>query len=163
MSTRLGNILFLLLSLLIVGMIGCSAGSEKADTDKKETAVAETPSEGNQLEQITPAFDHLNTGLDAKHTPKIEAPSKVKAGEWFDVTVSIGAEAVHPTLEDHYVNWIAIYKDDVELARVYLHPVHTKPQVTFTIALERSAKLRALEQPNHTAPWEASVDITVVK
>ena len=163
MSTRLGNIMVLLLSALVVGMIGCTGGSEKADTNKKETAMAEMPSEGNQLEQITPAFDHLNTGIDAKHTPKIEAPSKVKAGEWFDVTVTVGAEALHPTLEDHYVNWIGIYKDDVELARAYLHPVHTKPKVTFTIALERSAKLRALEQPNHTAPWEASVDITVVK
>jgi len=87
----------------------------------------------------------------------------VKAGEWFDVTVRIGVEALHPTLEDHYINWIALYKDDVELARAYLHPVHTKPQVTFTIALERSAKLRVLEQPNHTAPWEASVNIDVVR
>ena len=121
------------------------------------------PVVANQLEQITEEFKHVKTDHDAKHTPKIEAPDQVVAGEWFDVTVSVGADQLHPTLEEHYINWIAIFKNDVELARAYLHPVHTKPVVTFTIALEESCTLVAMEQPNHTAPWRASKEITVVK
>ena len=117
----------------------------------------------NQLEQITEEFKHIKTDHDAKHTPKIECPDEVVAGEWFDVTVSVGADQLHPTLEEHYINWIALFKDDVEMARAYLHPVHTKPQVTFTIALEESTTLVALEQPNHTAPWKASKKIKVKK
>jgi superoxide reductase len=98
-----------------------------------------------------------------KHTPKITAPDKVKAGEWFDVTVEVGDEARHPSLVEHHVRSITIYKDDVEIARAYLHPVFSTPKVTFTIRLEQSAKLRAMEEPTHTAQWEASKNITVEK
>jgi superoxide reductase len=111
--------------------------------------------------EITPDFDHVKTGQDPKHTPKITAPDKVKAGEWFDVTVEVGNEARHPSLIEHHVRWIAIYKDDVEIARTYLHPVFSTPKVTFTIRLEKSAKLRAMEEPTHTAAWETSKDIKV--
>jgi superoxide reductase len=126
------------------------------------------PVVANQLEQVFDEdvigdFKHIKTEHDAKHTPKIECPGEVRAGEWFDVTVTIGADAIHPTLYEHYVNWIAIYKNDVELARAYLHPIHTMPKVTFTIALEESTTLVAMEQPNHTAPWKASKEIKVVK
>jgi len=61
------------------------------------------------------------------------------------------------------VRSITIYKDDVEIARAYLHPVFSTPKVTFTIRLEQSAKLRAMEEPTHTAQWEASKNITVEK
>jgi superoxide reductase len=113
--------------------------------------------------EITPDFDHTKTAQDPKHTPKITAPDKVKAGEWFDVTVEVGNESRHPSLIEHHVRWIAIYKDDVEIARAYLHPVMSTPKVTFTIRLEQSAKLRALEEPTHTAAWESSKDIKVEK
>lgn len=115
------------------------------------------------IELITPDFDEVKTEQDPKHTPKIEAPDTVKAGEWFDVTISVGAKAVHPSLAEHSVLWIALFKDDVEISRAYLHPVHSFPKVTFRIALKESGVLRAQEMPNHTAPWEATKKITVTK
>ena len=125
---------------------------------------APAPASANDaVPEITPDFDHVKTAHDPKHTPKITAPDKVKAGEWFDVTVEVGDEARHPSLIEHHVRWIAIYKDDVEIARAYLHPVFSTPKVTFTIRLEESAKLRALEEPTHTAAWESSKNITVQK
>ena len=113
--------------------------------------------------QITPSFRHVNTAQDPKHTPKITAPDSVKAGEWFDVTVESGIEKRHPSYQDHHIHWIAIYKDDVELARAYLNPVHASPKVTFTIRLEDSCELRAMEEPNHTAPWASAKAISVTK
>ncbi len=118
---------------------------------------------GNQLQQITPDFKKVKTSFDAKHTPKIEAPETVKAGEWFDVKVSIGAGAEHPSLVEHSVGWIAIFKNDVEISRIYLHPVFSKPQVTFTIALDESATLKVMEAPNHTAAWVATKKVKVIK
>jgi desulfoferrodoxin (superoxide reductase-like protein) len=61
------------------------------------------------------------------------------------------------------VQWIALYAGDVELARATLTPMLTRPKVTFTVALDESVTLRALEQPNHSAAWEASKKITVSK
>jgi superoxide reductase len=117
---------------------------------------------GAQAEQFTPEFKELRNSFDGKHTPKITAPDRVKRGEWFDVTITVGAESEHPSLSEHFVRYIALYIDTAEIARVYLHPVYSFPKVTFTIALDQGGSLRALEEPTHTAAWEASKKVTVI-
>jgi superoxide reductase len=117
---------------------------------------------GEQAEQFTPEFQKLHTAEDPKHTPKIEAPDSVRRGEWFKVTVTVGAGSMHPSLQEHFVRYIALYKDSVEISRVYLHPVYSAPIVTFTIALDEGGALRALAEPTHSAAWEATRKITVV-
>jgi superoxide reductase len=119
-------------------------------------------SAGEQAEQFTPEFQKLHTNQDPKHTPKIEAPDSVRRGEWFKVTVTVGAGSMHPSLQEHFVRYIALYKDSVEISRVYLHPVYSAPIVTFTIALDEGGALRALAEPTHSAAWEATRKITVV-
>jgi superoxide reductase len=117
---------------------------------------------GGQAEQFTPEFKEVRKSFDAKHTPKIVAPDTVKRGQWFDVTVSIGSGGEHPSLSEHFIRYIALYINTAEISRVYLHPVYSYPKVTFTIALDEGGSLRALEEPNHSAAWEASKKITVV-
>ena len=114
-----------------------------------------------QAEQFTPEYRELRRSYDEKHTPKIEAPDTVKRGQWFDVTVTIGAGGVHPSLAEHFVRYIALYKDTAEIARVYLHPVFSYPKVVFTIALDESGNLRAVGEPTHSAAWESSKKIVV--
>jgi superoxide reductase len=114
-----------------------------------------------QAEQFTPEYRELRRSYDEKHTPKIEAPDTVKRGQWFDVTVTIGAGGVHPSLAEHFVRYIALYKDSAEIARVYLHPVFSYPKIVFTIALDESGNLRAVGEPTHSAAWESSKKIVV--
>jgi superoxide reductase len=114
-----------------------------------------------QAEQFTPEFRQVHTGFDAKHSPKIVAPDSVKRGEWFNVTVSVGQGSQHPSLQEHFVRYVALYKDSVEIARTYLHPVYSAPIVTFTIALDEGGSLRAVEEPTHSAAWETSKKIEV--
>jgi superoxide reductase len=114
-----------------------------------------------QEEQFTPEYKQLRSSFDAKHTPKIEAPNSVKRGQWFDVTVTVGAGGEHPSLTEHFVRYIALYINTAEIARVYLHPVYSFPKVTFTIALDEGGSLRAVEEPTHSAAWEASKKIAV--
>ena len=110
-----------------------------------------------QEEQFTPEFKAVHTSVDPKHTPKIEAPASVKRGEWFDVTVSVA----HPSLAEHFVRSIALFKDNVEIARIYLHPVYSQPRVRFTVALDEGGLLRVLAEPTHSAAWEATRRIRV--
>jgi superoxide reductase len=117
---------------------------------------------GAQAEQFTPEFKELRKSFDPKHTPKITAPDSVKRGQWLDVTVAVGSESDHPSLSEHFVRYIALYINTAEIARVYLHPVYSFPKVTFTIALDEGGTLRAVEEPTHSAAWEASKKITVV-
>lgn len=114
-----------------------------------------------QAEQFTPEFRQVHTSVDAKHSPKISAPDSVKRGEWFNVTVSVGTASQHPSLQEHFVRYIALYKDSVEIARTYLHPVYSAPIVTFTVALDEGGSLRAVEEPTHSAAWETSKKIEV--
>jgi superoxide reductase len=117
---------------------------------------------GEQAEQFTPEYRQMHTTYDAKHSPKIVAPESVKRGEWFDVSVSVGAGGQHPSLAEHSIRYIALYKDTVEIARVYLHPVYSAPVVTFKIALDEGGSLRALAEPNHSSAWEATKKIAVL-
>src|SRR5215471_14905513 len=89
---------------------------------------------GEQAEQFTPEYRQLHTTFDAKHSPKITAPDSVKRGEWFDVTVSVGAGGQHPSLSEHSIR---------------------------SIALDEGGSLRALAEPNHSAAWEVSKKIDV--
>jgi superoxide reductase len=124
--------------------------------------LAATPAtRAGQEEQYTPEFKEVHSSFDAKHTPKLAAPSSVKRGQWFDVTVTVGAGGEHPSLAEHHVRYIALYKDTAEIARVYLHPVFSAPKVTFTISLDEGGMLRALAEPTHSAAWEASKKISV--
>jgi superoxide reductase len=118
--------------------------------------------EEEQAQQFTPEFREVHKSFDAKHTPKITAPASVRRGEWFNVTISVGADSQHPSLQEHFVRYIALYKDSVEIARAYLHPVYSSPTVTFTIALDEGGSLRAVEEPTHSAAWETTKKITVV-
>lgn len=121
------------------------------------------PTQAGQEEQFTPEYKEVRTSFDAKHTPKfVAAPDQVKRGQWFDVTVSVGAGGDHPSLTEHHIRYIALYLNTAEIARVYLHPVYSFPRVTLTIALDEGGMLRAIAEPTHSAAWEASKKITVV-
>ena len=124
--------------------------------------VARVDAAGEQAEQFTPEFRRIHTSYDAKHTPKSVAPDSVKRGEWFNVTVGVGAGGQHPSLSEHFVRYIALYKDTVEIARTYLHPVYSSPTVTFTVALDEGGSLRAVIEPTHSSAWEASKKIEVL-
>ena len=153
----------LVLGLMLV-LMGCETVPPKP-VDAAQTGSGSPPRAaalGGQEEQFTPEFQAMRTAIDPKHTPKITAPEAVKRGEWFDVTINVGAGAKHPSLSEHFVRYIALYKDSTEIARVYLHPVYSYPKVTFTIALDEGGMLRAVEEPTHSAAWEASQKISVM-
>jgi superoxide reductase len=125
-------------------------------------AVLAAPSaRAGQEEQFTPEFKEVRSAADPKHSPKIVAPETVKRGQWFDVTVSVGAGGDHPSLSEHFVRYIALYINSAEISRVYLHPVFSFPKVTFTIALDQGGVLKAIEEPTHSAAWESSKPIKV--
>lgn len=44
-----------------------------------------------------------------KHVSVIEAPDKVKKGEFFNVSVSVGKGIPHPNTTEHHIRWIEVY------------------------------------------------------
>ena len=44
-----------------------------------------------------------------KHVPVIEVADKVKKGEFFKLTVSVGKQIPHPNTTEHHIRWIEVY------------------------------------------------------
>jgi superoxide reductase len=99
------------------------------------------------------------------HTPKIEAPEKVKAGEPFEVSISVGP---HPNKVDHSIRRIEVYFSEegrnfnpILLASVDLAPEYAEPKLRLTLNLKRSGTLYVLGYCNLHGLWEARKEIKI--
>src|SRR2546430_6249102 len=88
------------------------------------------PAIAGQEEQFTPEYKEVRSAFDPKHTPRIVAPDRVKRGEWFDVTITVGAGGDHPSLGEHFVRNTAPYTNRAEICRGPLHAAFSVPMVT---------------------------------
>jgi superoxide reductase len=100
------------------------------------------------------------TTLEKKHVPYIQAPDKVKKGEYFEVKINMGKEIDHPMEEGHYIQYLELYANYFQLARVSWNP-EAKAEATLKVKLEESCKLRAFVSCNLHGQWGAEKDITV--
>jgi superoxide reductase len=99
------------------------------------------------------------------HTPKIEAPDRVKAGEPFKIKISVGP---HPNTVEHSIRWIEVYFEEdgrafnpVMIARYAPTPGIAEPSIEFTVKLEKSGTIHVLAYCNLHGLWENSKRITV--
>ncbi|SDK84114.1 class II SORL domain-containing protein [Natronincola ferrireducens] len=107
-----------------------------------------------------------------KHVPVIHAPEKVKAGETFDLRVSIGDEIPHPNTLEHYISWVKVFffqdggKFPVELAE-FKFTAHgeggnfSEPAGATKVKLNKSGTIYAVSYCNIHGVWENNKEITV--
>ena len=105
-----------------------------------------------------------------KHTPHIEAPDRVKAGEEFMVTVIVGKEVPHPNTAEHHIKWVQVFAEEegrpynpIHVATLDLGPAYGEPKVTFSIRLKKTSKLWVLGYCSLHGLWEDSKSIEVVE
>ncbi len=114
-----------------------------------------------------------------KHAPVIECAEQVKAGEPFDVTVSVGKEIAHPNTTEHHIRWIAVYfhadgdKFPYQVGNFEFTahgeavdgpntgPVYTGYRVTFTATVSKPGVLYASSFCNIHGLWESSKAVAV--
>jgi superoxide reductase len=106
-----------------------------------------------------------------KHVPVITAPEAVKAGEPFEVEVSVGKEIPHPNTLEHHIVWAALHfvpdgsQIPVELGRVGFSahgPVATtSPTAKFSVAVTKAGTLFATSYCNIHGLWESSAAIAL--
>jgi superoxide reductase len=113
-----------------------------------------------------------------KHAPVIEVPEGVKAGEAFDVKVSLGKAVAHPNTTAHHIAWIAVYFQpegapvpfQVGHFEFTAHgesvqgadqgPLHTAPSAVVTITTDKPGTLQALSFCNIHGVWESTAEVT---
>lgn len=114
-----------------------------------------------------------------KHSPVIDAPASVAAGEPFDVQLTVGKEIPHPNTTEHFIAWIDLYfRPDkgkfiyhVSRATLQAHgesvkgankgPVHAHPSVRFSIQVEEPGTLIASSYCNIHGLWESEHRIEI--
>ncbi len=101
------------------------------------------------------------------HTPKIEVPEEVKAGEPFTVKISVGP---HPNKVEHSIRWIELYFAEdgrtfnpVMISRVFFSPEYAEPEVVLKISVKKAGTLIALGYCNLHGLWEGSKYIKVTQ
>ncbi len=99
------------------------------------------------------------------HTPRIEAPERVRKGEAFEVKVSVGP---HPSTPQHSIMWIDLYFyeegrgfNPIHIARIEFSPGYTEPVASVVVKLEKSGVLYAVGYCNLHGLWEARKSIVV--
>jgi len=107
------------------------------------------------------------THLEEVHGPVISAPQTVKAGQPFNVTVSIG-EALHPMGPAHWIEFISLEIGNQPAGRVDFQPAgYLSPKATFTVTLTKESApsgkvtLVAHQRCNLHGYWEGSFDVSV--
>jgi len=102
-----------------------------------------------------------------KHVPHIEAPSRVKAGESFEVTVTVGKETPHPNKLEHHIKYVNLYAKEegdrpaVTVGKADFGPTFAEPKVTFNVMLQKTSELIAVEYCNIHGLWDNSVKVEV--
>ncbi len=103
----------------------------------------------------------------------------MKAGESFEVKVSVGKEIAHPNTTEHHIRWIQVYfqpsgdKFTYQLASHEFNahgeavsganqgPVYTDPFASATVKLNKPGMIYALGFCNIHGLWESSKEVRV--
>ncbi len=110
---------------------------------------------------VNRAADPANRSLlEKKHLPLIEAPSRVKAGEPFTVTVTVG-EVLHPMSAPHHIAWVELFAGNEPAGRAEFSPLFGQPRVSFSLVLDRPVTLVVREYCNLHGLWETRQEVTV--
>jgi superoxide reductase len=110
----------------------------------------------NKAEDVEP-----DSPTAKKHVPVITAPAVLKAGEFYNVKITVG-EIEHPNENEHFIQWIEFYVGNVYLGRFDFAPVMTKPEVTIPLQLGHhglDSTLRAISRCNLHGLWEGTVQV----
>jgi len=114
-----------------------------------------------------------------KHVPAIECPDKAKAGETFEVKVSVGKEIAHPNTTEHHIRWVDLYfhphgdKFPFHVGHFEFNahgestegpnkgPVYTSHSVAAFMKTSKPGALHALALCNIHGLWENSRELQV--
>jgi superoxide reductase len=114
-----------------------------------------------------------------KHVPVIEVSDKVKKGEFFSVTVSVGKEIPHPNTTAHHIRWIAVYFHPAQEKFPYqigkfeftahgesvqgpdTSSIFTQPEVALKFKTDKPGIILASSYCNMHGLWQNSKEIAV--
>lgn len=129
-----------------------------------------------------PDFKDLLQSADwnkEKHVPVIEAPDKIKKGEVFKISLSVGKAIAHPNTTEHHIRFIEAYflpdgeKFPSEVGRIEFashgesiqgpnaSTMYTLPEAVFNFKSDKSGTIFAISSCNIHGLWQNSKIIEI--
>ena len=102
------------------------------------------------------------TPFEQEHTPVMDLPEEVMWGEPVSVTIRVGQQP-HPYQNEHHIQFIEIFQNDLYLAHVPFVPVVTRPEFAMTFVFKESGMLRVVSRCNLHGLWETSRLLKAIK
>src|SRR3989338_476552 len=114
-----------------------------------------------------------------KHVPVIEVSDKVKKGEFFKLTVSVGKQIAHPNTTEHHIRWIEVLfmadgeKFPYQIGRFEFNAhgestlgpntstIFTHPEVTCSLKTDKGGTVFDSSYCNIHGLWQSSAKISV--
>jgi superoxide reductase len=114
-----------------------------------------------------------------KHVPVIDAPDKVKRGENFRITLTVGKEIPHPNKTEHHIRFVAAYflprgeKFPYEIGRAEFaahgestngpdtSTVYTNPEAVFGFKTDKPGTINAVSYCNIHGLWQNSKEVEI--
>lgn len=105
-----------------------------------------------------------------KHVPIIHLPKEVKAGEVFEVSVSVGDEIAHPNTVEHHIAWVKLFfqpegsKFPIEVGS-YQFAAHgeaevfSAPLIQAKMTVAAKGTFTALSYCNLHGLWESAAEL----
>lgn len=112
-----------------------------------------------------------------KHVPVIKVLDRVRKGEFFNLTVSVGKEIAHPNTTEHHISWIEVYfhpeekKFPYQIGRFEFiahgesvngpnsSTIYSYPEVTLSFKTEKPGAIYASSYCNIHGLWQNSKEI----
>ena len=126
---------------------------------------------------MTELFIQHDDWKKEKHMPVFELPELMKAGEPFQVKLSVGKEIPHPNTTEHHIDWIDLYYQPEgekfphqighfaftahgeAVAGPNQGPAYTSPEVTVAVKVTKPGEFHALAMCNIHGLWKNSVPV----
>lgn len=114
-----------------------------------------------------------------KHVPVIEAPEKIKKGEFTKVTVTAGKEIAHPNTTEHHIRWISVYfladgeKFPYQIGKFDFNShgestlgpntstIFTNSEATFSFKTDKKGTILASSYCNIHGVWQGSKQVEI--
>ena len=114
-----------------------------------------------------------------KHVPVIDCSDSIKAGDTFDVTITVGKEIQHPNTTEHHIRWVQLFfkpdgdKTTYEAGNYEFTahgespeganagPIYTHHTVKTSLNIKKPVTLIAASLCNIHGLWESSKEIKI--
>ena len=156
-------------ALVTTGLIGaCNTGNVEAEKELKELKDSLKNGENKPLSERDKKIVNRNemtikdpenpTKAELKHTPEIKLGDTDELA-YTEVKITVGTGIIHPSTEDHWIDFIKLYADDNLVGTVEFEPGTASGYTVFKIKKENIKTLKAEIGCNIHGIWHSELEI----